>query len=202
MTHGGPSPMMFGIGQAALIAGGVIGVGPIPISAGAPRVGDLVAVCSADSGTPGMTLSGTGWTSYFQSYFDPSGPTRYANLQWKVLTSTADITLSGSFAGPISWAVWRDANSMALVDQAASGVSVTFPTPAQSCVGMAIFTGNASGTASTAAAPTNFRRRLSGLIVGFDLEVFDATPPTAPGVKTLTGGYAAGNAIFALELRI
>jgi len=190
--------MLIGQGLPTFIAGGVGDANvSIPVAASAAKAGDLLVVFQPHAGVP--TLGGSGWTSWTETdYFS----TYDAGVAWKLISSTADVTVSGETYGH-AWAIYRNVASLNRNAIGAQTNAVTFGALGPGCAALVIL-GTQQTAATPATAPSGFTRNATGWADStFELDVLDTTPlPAAAGSRTISN-YASSGAVLliAAELR-
>lgn len=174
----------------------------IPVSSSGAAVGDLLLVFAPYSGGS-LALGGTGWTTFTDT--DAQGGAYISLVSWKVITSTADVTVgSGSFQGT-AWSIWRGPTMLYRAAFATGASTITVPGPAGNCMGQLLIASDQVGNHAPA-TPTGYTSRANGATNGgsfFDMSIFSIADAFS-GVATLTTAFWAGDttsALYALELQ-
>jgi hypothetical protein len=196
-----PHPMMGRSLSAFLVASGIQGSNvSIPVSTSGAQVGDLILFFSPHTGI-GPTPGGSGWTIFSNIY---NAGSYAAYVYWKLLSSTADVTVSEGSSGH-GYAIYRGPKTAVQNAFTSASASITAAAPAANALALLII-GSDDAVNSPATPPTGFALRSSahpsGAVTIDILDTLNVSAPTA-GAKALSGYPTdATSSLTAIELRL
>jgi hypothetical protein len=196
-----PHPMMGRTPPAYFVAAGVQASSvSIPVSTSGAQVGDLILYFSPHTGI-GPTPGGSGW-AIFSNAYNAGGYTSY--VYWKVLSSTADVTVSEGSYGH-GYAIYRGPKMAVQNAFTSASASITAAAPAANALALLII-GSDDAVNSPATPPTGFALRSSAHPSGaVTIDILDTLNISAPtgGAKALSGYPTdATSSLIAIELRL
>lgn len=191
LVGGTPRPVFVAAGNAAA------GVS-IPVAASGAQVGDLLLVFSPYNGIP--TLGGGGWNTWADTY--NGGGAYSTGVSWKLITSTADVTVSGAPYGT-AWAIWRGARAITRNSFVSNNLSITWGALQGDAAALAVLA-SVQTSDLAAATMTGLASRASGWNDStFNVDILDSVPEPLPAATRTLGVYSASalQTLTAIEIR-